>query len=78
MHMNTGVFESRDSWAAYALDSLHTVEQIAGDLGMAEHLHLWPDQTLGSNRVMKRVPDAAAHNAWLQSWWSRISEWPSK
>lgn len=75
--MKTDVFDTRASWADYALQSLHMVEDIAHDLGMTEHLHLWPDKTLGSKWALKRAADPEAHLKWLHHWWNRISEWPT-
>lgn len=75
--MKTDVFRNRESWAEYALESLHTVERLAHELGMADRLHLWPDKTLGSMWVLKRAADPEEHGNWLLHWWTRISEWPS-
>jgi len=75
--MKTDVFRTRESWADYALESLHMVEDIAQELGMSDYLHLWPDKSLGSKWMLKRVADPEEHWNWLQHWWTRISEWPS-
>lgn|GEM_PF-2166523 len=75
--MQTAVFETPETWTAYALDSLRTVERIAGDLGLSDRLHLWPDQSLGSRRVLKAASDPLSHQKWLDRWWYRISEWPT-
>ncbi|MCB1092710.1 MAG: hypothetical protein KDL87_14335, partial [Verrucomicrobiae bacterium] len=74
--LHTEVFDTRESWVTYALDSLQTVERLADELGLSRQLHLWPDQSLGSLAVMRTMPDPEAHQAWLQRWWNRISEWP--
>jgi len=76
--LRTGVFESRDAWQAYALDALHTVERVAGEVGLADRLHLWPDKGLGTQVALRRLPqgDRQAHRQWLLRWWHRISEWP--
>ena len=76
--MKTDVFDTRVSWADYALKSLHAVESIAADLSMTDHLHLWPDKSLGSKWLVKRLDDPEAHLDWLNHWWSRISEWPAE
>lgn len=75
--LRTDVFASRQAWAHYALASLHTVERIAGEVGLADRLHLWPDQSLGSLSVMRSMADPEAHQAWLERCWSRISKWPT-
>lgn len=74
--LNTEVFETRESWKDYALGALTTVERIAGEVGLADRLHLWPDQALGAKWIVKSMLDPVAYEAWLQSKWSRISEWP--
>ncbi len=72
----TDVFITRETWQQYALGALKTVERIAGELGIANRLHLWPDKSLGSKAVLARVSDPDAHCQWLNRWWHRISEWP--
>ena len=74
--LNTDVFATKESWKDYALDALMTVERAADEMGLGDRLHLWPDQSLGSRRVVKSMPDPGAYEKWLQSKWSRISEWP--
>jgi len=74
--LNTAVFDTRESWKDYALDALTTVERIAGEIGLEDRLHLWPDQSLGSRWVVESMPDPGAYQKWLHSKWSRISEWP--
>jgi DNA repair photolyase len=76
IELNTGVFRSRMHWQDYAVNALETVERIAEELGVAEHLHLWPDKSLGTVGVVSRMPDANQFLRWLQRWWSRVSEWP--
>lgn len=76
VNLNTSVFATRDSWEAYALSSLKTVERLADELGVSDRLHLWPDKSLGTKSRVARMPDSSAHEAWLSHWWSRISEWP--
>lgn len=75
--INTSVFETEETWQDYALNALHTVERLAGEVGLADVLHLWPDAALGSKDVLKRVADPVAHQGWLNRWWSRVSEWPT-
>lgn len=81
LSLRTDVFATRESWQDYAVESLRTVERIAGELGLAERLHLWPDKSLGSQNavrhiVRRRGEDPANFLFWLQRYWSRISEWP--
>ena len=61
---------------ANALDALHTVERVARQVGVADRLHLWPDESLGSQAAIKSVPNPTQHEAWLQRCWQRISKWP--
>jgi DNA repair photolyase len=75
--MKTDVFATRAAWQDYAIASLQTVQRLAAELGIAKHLHLWPDKSLGSRAVLQRVPDPTQFHAWLQACWSRISEWPA-
>jgi len=74
--LKTEVFESREAWQNYAISALKTVESIATDLGIAEHLHLWPDKSLGTSGFLHRCPDSQRHREWLSRSWTRISEWP--
>lgn len=101
--LNTAVFANANSWRVYAMDSLRMVQRLAGEVGLLDRLHLWPDSGLESESAfqairkadwvqrhgdvkltkeqkaeLKRLNDAAyvEHTAWLQGWWSRISEWP--
>jgi len=59
--VNTAVFATREAWREYALDSLNLVQQLAQEIGLEKHLHLWPDKQLGAKgpflalRKMKRT-----------------------
>jgi len=75
-NLNTDVFETRTNWQDYAIDALRTVELLAEKLGLLDHLHLWPDKSLGGIAVANRMPDAKKHIKWLLQWWNRTSEWP--
>jgi len=75
--LDTEVFATRQSWQQYALASLHMAERLAGDFGLLDRLHLWPDKSLGSQAAMRLLPDPEAHRDWLRRWWTRVSEWPS-
>ena len=44
--VKTDVFDDGTAWRNYAVEQLMTVQRIATELGMAEHLHLWPDKKL--------------------------------
>lgn len=72
----TDVFATREFWQDYAVGTLQTVERLAKELNVAERLHLWPDKSLGAETVRRRMSNPDEHIRWLQSWWSRISEWP--
>ena len=74
--LNTGVFATPADWRRYALDSLLTVERAAKKFGVADHLHLWPDASLGSRAALRAMPNPRQHEQWLQRCWQRISEWP--
>src|SRR5207249_4516622 len=81
LSLRTDVFATRESWQDYAVESLRTVERIAGELGIGERLHLWPDKSLGSRNAVpqiarRRGEDPTSFLFWLQRCWSRISEWP--
>lgn len=103
--LNTAVFANPNTWRVYAMDSLRMVQRLAGEVGLLDRLHLWPDSGLESESAfhsirkadwvqrngdvtltkeqkaeLKRLNDAAyvEHTAWLQGWWSRISEWPGR
>jgi len=73
--VKTDVFDTRESWADYALHALYLVEIIAEELGMTDRLHLWPDKSLGSKWMLKRLQNPKEHLSWLNHWWTRISEW---
>ncbi len=76
VRLNTRVFASRDAWQDYAVRALTTVEEIAGELGLADRLHLWPDKSLGTRARIAHVPNPPAFQQWLNRWWYRVSEWP--
>jgi len=79
--LNTRVYATREAWQDYAVNSLQTVERLALETGLANHLHLWPDKSLGTRAAVKRISatlnlEPAAFQHWLASRWARISEWP--
>lgn len=74
--LRTEVFETREQWQEYAVNSLQTVESLASDLGLSDCLHLWPDKSLGGLGVVNRMPNPKKYERWLKKWWGRISEWP--
>lgn len=74
--LKTDVFETRESWQDYAVSALGTVERLAGEIRIADRLHLWPDKSLGSTAVAKRMPKATDYLNWLTKCWGRVSEWP--
>jgi len=76
LKMRVDVFENRRVWEDYALGQLHLVEAVAGELGLASRLHLWPDHALGSRYTAERQPDPKEHERWIHKWWKRRSEWP--
>jgi DNA repair photolyase len=76
IQLRTEVFASPQNWRDYALVSLQTVERVCSDLGIADRLHSWPDQGLGSRWVVESMPNPTEYREWLNRKWSRISEWP--
>jgi DNA repair photolyase len=76
VQLKTEVFATRESWQDYAVQSLHTVSQLAKDLGVEQHLHLWPDKSLGSHALADRMPNPRQYLKRLEHWWHRVSEWP--
>lgn len=75
--MRSEVFATRETWKNYALDSLKLAHNLAKEIGVADHLHLWPDKSLGSAWIVKSMPAPAAYEKWLNRYWQRISEWPA-
>lgn len=76
VNLNTAVFASRESWRIYSVAQLKLVERVAGEVGLSQQLHLWPDAALGSQAALKEQRDPVEYRAWLAHWWGRISEWP--
>jgi DNA repair photolyase len=76
VQLKTKVFATRESWQDYAVQSLQTVSQLAKELGVERHLHLWPDKSLGSQALADRMPNPRQYLKRLEHWWHRVSEWP--
>ena len=57
VRLRTEVFATRESWQDYAVNALHTVSEMAKELGIEKHLHLWPDKSLGSQSLADRMPN---------------------
>jgi len=81
--LNTAVFATRESWQDYALSALRMMRRLAGEVGLANHLHLWPDKSLGSQAAVRRWCRQTGESPeqfrqWLHRWWERISEWPRR
>ena len=76
VRLRTEVFATRESWQDYAINALHTVSEIAKELGIEKHLHLWPDKSLGSQSLADRMPNPVKFLKRLDHWWHRVSEWP--
>lgn len=74
--LRSEVFATPESWMNYALHSLRLVEKVAGHTGLSDRLHLWPDPSLGTKKVLQSMSDSDAYEGWLHRWWGRISEWP--
>lgn len=76
VRLRTDVFATRDRWQDYALSALDSVWELAKELGVEGRLHLWPDKSLGSPSVARRMPNPGNYLKRLQHWWHRVSEWP--
>lgn len=76
VRLRTEVFATRESWQDYAVGALHTVSELAKELGIKRHLHLWPDKSLGSQSLVERMKKPRQYQERLEYWWTRISEWP--
>jgi DNA repair photolyase len=74
--LRTDVFETKESWEGYALDALKTMHRVAAQLGLKKKLHLWPDRSLGTPTLIRRMPRRDEYTRWLNRCWSRVSEWP--
>jgi len=74
--LRTEVFATRERWQDYAVGALQTVSELAKELGVYNHLHLWPDKSLGSQSVVERMKNPKHYQERLNYWWNRISEWP--
>jgi len=74
--LNAHVFDSRESWTAYALESLQTVHRLAKELEVSDRLHLWPDKILGARWVVNSMKKPFDYEKWLLRSWNRISDWP--
>lgn len=75
--LQTDVFQTRETWQDYAVNALQTVDRLAGELGLSESLHLWPDKSLGNASVSSRMPKPKEYLRWLRKCWARLSEWPT-
>lgn len=76
VRLKTEVFATRESWQDYAVNALHSVAELAKELGISKRLHLWPDKSLGSQSLAERMPDPRRYQERLEHWWHRVSEWP--
>jgi DNA repair photolyase len=74
--VNLAPFETTDAWRAYSVEQLKQAERIAGEVGLAHCLHLWPDKDLPSKGYLQSIADPTGFVHWLTSWWTRVSEWP--
>jgi len=74
--VNLAPFETKEGWRAYSVDQLRQVERIAGEVGLAHCLHLWPDKDLPTKDYLQSLDDPTGFVNWLDGWWTRVSEWP--
>lgn len=78
VRLHSEVFATRETWKNYALQSFKLVFNVAKEIGVSNRLHLWPDKSLGSDWVVQTMPAPGAYEKWIQRYWNRISEWPSR
>lgn len=76
VQLRTEVFSTRETWQAYAIDSLSAARRAAKEAGIEKQLHLWPDRALGHSSVVSRQPNPAAYVQALHHAWAKISAWP--
>ena len=57
--LRTDVFESSWKWRNYAVKQLMTAQKVATELGMLDHLHLWPDKSLRARGAFMEARQAA-------------------
>ena len=76
VRLTTEGFATRESWQDYAVQALRTVSRLAKELGIEQHLHLWPDKSLGSQALADRMTNPRQYLKRLEHWWHRVSEWP--
>ena len=74
--VNLAPLETTDAWRAYSVEQLQQAERIAGEVGLAHCLHLWPDKDLPSKDYLQSLDDPTEFVHWLTGWWTRVSEWP--
>lgn len=74
----TEVFDTTEACERYSIGQLKLVERIAGEVGLGDRLHLWPDKSLGTKAALARAKNPEQHQQWLNKWWSRVSEWLGK
>jgi len=74
--LRTEVFDTRESWRDYSLQSLKSVVRLSKDLSIDDRLHLWPDKKLGAQWVVESMPKPIEYVSWLKHRWERVSEWP--
>ena len=74
--VNTAVFAIPVEWRRYTVDQLRMVERIAGELGLGERLHLWPDKSFVSNVALATYDDPLKTQEWILCCHGRISKWP--
>jgi len=61
--MNTAVFADKVTWRSYALKQLFQVQTIAGEVGLENCLHLWPDSELKNPKWFKQVLEQVQKDA---------------
>ena len=74
--VNTAVFSPPESWRRYAVGQLQLVERLAGEVGLGDRLHLWPDASLASNASLSTYENPLEMHRWIRGYHQRISEWP--
>lgn len=67
------VFTTRESWQDSVVNALHTVSELAKELGIEKHLRLWPDKSLGSQSLTDWMPNPGKNRRRLPYGWHRIT-----
>jgi DNA repair photolyase len=65
------VFATKAAWFRYSMDQLLLVQRLAGEVGLADRLHLWPDPELKSRELFMAVRRAEREQDHPARVWSK-------